>query len=363
MKILPGKTYSLFIVKEFLKVFFVSIIFIMGLSFIVRTLQQVDSFKRYSLINIIIIRILEAPEIISRECLLASSMFASVYTMSILTKNKEIVALRSCGVSIYTIVSPLIITGFLIAVFSLVFEDFVVVRAIKSEKRYKAKIAGVERNFYRDRFDLIVFGENNRVFKIDRYYSKKEKMVGILVLKKNENGKIVERIDAKEAEWNGKRWVFYDGIVRFFNSKGELVKEEKFKKYLSDIKDKPSFFARPAISVNNMSIKDGLRYIKSLKRMGLPYKADETKFHRKIARSATLFFVILIGLSLGSMDFKNALVISFSLTLGIVLVFFFIIEIGYTFGSTGKIPPALGGWLGNIVFSIVSIYLMNRIRV
>jgi len=32
-------------IKEFLKVFFISIIFIMGLSFIVRTIQQADMFN------------------------------------------------------------------------------------------------------------------------------------------------------------------------------------------------------------------------------------------------------------------------------------------------------------------------------
>ena len=63
------------------------------------------------------------------------------------------------------------------------------------------------------------------------------------------------------------------------------------------------------------------------------------------------------------MSFKNALVISFSMTLGIVLVFFFLIEIGYTFGSTGKIHPIIGGWLGNIVFSFVAIYFLRKLRV
>jgi lipopolysaccharide export LptBFGC system permease protein LptF len=51
------------------------------------------------------------------------------------------------------------------------------------------------------------------------------------------------------------------------------------------------------------------------------------------------------------------------MTLITVLAFFFIIEIGETFGSTGKISPILGGWLGNIVFSIVAVFLLRRVRV
>ena len=188
-------------------------------------------------------------------------------------------------------------------------------------------------------------------------------MENVLVLTKNSKGKIVERIDAERAKWNGKNWVLYNGVVRKFNDEGGLTFEHNFDEFDSDIRDKPKTFARPGVSIKNMSIKDGLEYLKSLKRMGLPYKADETKFHRKIANSFTLFLIIIIGLSFGSMQFRNTIVISFSLTLGIVLLFFFIIEIGYTFGSSGKIPPIVGGWLGNIVFSFISIYLMNRLRI
>ena len=363
MKILPGKTYSIFMIKEFLKVFFISIIFIMGLSFIVRTIQRADVFKQYKLYQVIIIRLLEAPEIISRECLLASSMFAAVYTMSSLTGSREVLALRSCGVSIYRVMSPLIIMGLIIAVGSLLFEDLVVVKSIRWQKEYKAKLQGVSRSYYRDRFDLIIFGEKGRVFKIDRYRAGTKEMDNLLILRKNDEGRIIERIDAEKAKWNGETWILYKGVIRRFDNEGNLVYEQNFDRYKSNIKDEPRAFARPAISIKNMTIRDGLEYLHSLKRMGLPSKRDETKFHRRIARSFTLFLVIIIGLSFGSMQFRNIIVISFSLTLGVVLLFFFIIEIGYTFGSSGKIPPFLGGWLGNIVFSFISIYLMNRLRI
>jgi lipopolysaccharide export LptBFGC system permease protein LptF len=63
------------------------------------------------------------------------------------------------------------------------------------------------------------------------------------------------------------------------------------------------------------------------------------------------------------MPFKNALVISFGITLITVLVFFFIIEIGQTFGSSGRVSPVIGGWLGNIVFSLVAVLMLRRVRV
>jgi len=45
MRIFPGKTYSFFVMREFIKAFIVSIIFLLGLSFIVRSIQDLDIFK------------------------------------------------------------------------------------------------------------------------------------------------------------------------------------------------------------------------------------------------------------------------------------------------------------------------------
>jgi len=363
MKIFPGKTYTRFLVREFLKVFFVCIIFIMGLSFIVRTLQRMDSSKTYTFIQTLAFRIIEAPEIISRECLLASSMFAAVYTMSILSKNREILALRSCGVSMYRIITPLILIGFLISILSLVFEDFVVVKSYELKKRYRARITGEQFvSYYTDRYNLIVFGKGNVVYKIGRYVSSEEAMNDVTVIKKDEQGAVEYRIDAQRAAWDGSRWVFYDGVILRFMEDGELSEKVDFSELPTKINDEPRYFARDVRKIENMTLLHGYEYIMMKKRMGFGYRGELTRYHRKIATAFTYFLVIIIGLSLGSMSFKNALVMSFSMTLGIVLVFFFIIEIGYTFGSSGRLPPAIGGWIGNMLFSAVGIFMMKIIR-
>jgi len=364
LKPFPGKTYSFFIIKEFLKILLVSIIFIMGLSFIVRTLQKIDSSKTYSFVQIIIMRVLEAPEIISRETLLASCMFASVYTVSNLSKNREILALRSLGVSVYRIITPLIIMGFVIGVLSLFFEDFIVVKSFLWRDSYSAKIKGVQtRKYFLGQNNIIVFGENNIIYKIDRYIVNNKEMKGVMIIKKDINGNIKYRIDAESGKWEDGNWVFYNGVYRTFTARGEIERNEGFKVFKSDIRDAPKYFVRDRRRLENMTLREAYQYVKMVKKMGFNYKGLLTRFNRKIATGFTIFLVTIIGLSLGSMPFRNVVVISFSLTLGIVLVFFFVIELGYTFGNTGKIPPVIGGWLGNIIFSIICVYLLKKLRV
>jgi lipopolysaccharide export system permease protein len=364
MRVFIGKTYSLFLIRQFLKVFLVTIIFIMGLSFIVRTLQGLESTRGFSFAQIVVLRILEAPEIISRECLLASCMFASVYTMSTLTKNREILALRSCGVSIYKIISPLIIIGAIIGGSSLLFENYVVVPSFDIKGNFINRLKGEKpKGYYMDRSNIIVFGENNIIYKIDKYSAKEMAMRGVMIIKKTKEGNIEYRIDAERGKWDGDRWIFYNGIMRTFSADGEIEGSKAFKVLATSIRDDPQYFGRDTRTIENMSLGEAYRYTRMMKRMGFDYNRFLTRFHRKIANSVTYFFIVIIGLSLGSMQFKNALVISFSMTLGMVLVFFFIIEIGTTLGSSGRLSPVIGGWLGNIVFLFIGVYLLSRLRV
>lgn len=364
MKLFPGKIYSTFLIKEFLKVFITTLLFIVALSFIVRTLQGLEKLKEYTLIQIFIMRILEAPEIISREALLASCIFSSVYTVSGISRNREILALRSCGVSKYRILMPLIFIGLIIGIGSYFFEDYVVIKSFDWRAQYRAKLRGehVEPGGLADRYDLIVFGQHNSIYKIDRYEAKNRIMVGVMILSKGSSGRIEMRIDAERGLWDGSRWVFINGIFRKFDDSGRIMYERLFERYESNLSDNPDYFARKRRKIENMRIEEGVKYVKALRKMGLSYKGYLTRLYRKIGQPYTLVVVIIIGLSVGSIPFRNALVLSFAITLMIVLCFFFVIEVGYSFGSTGKLPPLLGGWLGNIVFSVLGVYLLVRIR-
>ena len=364
MKLFPGKTYSLFVIREYIKVFLICMIFIIGLSFIVRTLQKTGNLKTYTAFQNVVFRLIETPEIISREALLPSCMFASVYTMSILTKNREILALRSCGVSVYRIISPLICLGVLIGLGSLALEDGLVVKSFEFRERYSARLRGEEiGGTLRDRSNIVVFGENNIIFKIDYYSAANSQMQGVIVLQKDDSGLVKFRLDAENASWEDGRWVFHRVVQRVFDEDGKILVERRLASMPTDIRDNPEYFGIDRRTPENMALRDAYNYVRNIRRMGLEYEKPLTKFHRKIAHPLTLILVIIIGLALGSMPFKNALVISFGMTLLTVLVFFFIIEIGETFGSSGQVSPVIGGWLGNIVFTIVAVFMLRRVRV
>jgi lipopolysaccharide export system permease protein len=291
-------------------------------------------------------------------------MFASVFTMSTLTKNREILALRSCAVSVYRIAAPLLLLGCAVAAFSFIAEDYLLIGSFTAKDDYLARLRGERKKKYiLDRTNVVVFGENNTIFKIDAYLNDAREMRGVVIIRKSGEGAVSGLWRAEKAVWDGGRWVLERGVRYAFDENGVLTERRSFDRMATDLREDPKYFGRDTRKVENMRLREAREHIAMTRKMGLDYKVMIARYHRRIAQSATLFFITVIGVSLGSMAFRNAFVISFSITLGFILVFFFVNEIGYTFGSSGAIPPALGGWLGNIVFFLASVYLLRRLRV
>jgi lipopolysaccharide export system permease protein len=364
VKLFPGRTYSFFLVREYLRALVVCALFIMSLSYIVRALQKADSKRGYTVAQTLVMYVYDAPDILLREALLPSCMFASVFTMSTLTKNREVLALRSCAVSVYRIVTPLILMGCAVAAFSFFAEDYLLIGSLTAKDDYLALLRGEgKKRYVLDRTNVVVFGEHNTIFRIDAYLNDAREMRGVVIISKSGEGAVSGLWRAEKAVWDGRRWVLERGVRYAFDRSGALAERRGFDRMATDLREDPKYFGRDTRKVENMRLREGREYIAMTRKMGLNYKGMLARYHRRIAQSATLLFVTVIGLSLGSMAFRNAFVISFSITLGFVLVFFFLNEIGYTFGSSGAIPPALGGWLGNIVFFLAGVYLLRRLRV
>jgi lipopolysaccharide export system permease protein len=267
-------------------------------------------------------------------------------------------------VSVYRIVTPLILMGCVVAAFSFFAEDYLLIGSFTARDDYLARLRGEQKKKYvQDRANVVVVGENNTIFKIDTYLVDAKEMRGVVIIRKSAEGAVSGLSRAEKAVWDGRRWVLERGVHYSFDSRGALAGRRNFKRMDTDLREDPKYFGRDTRKVENMRLHEGREYIAMTRKMGLSYLGMLARYHRRIAQSATLLFITVIGLSLGSMAFKNAFVVSFSITIGVVLVFFFLNEIGYTFGASGTIPPALGGWLGNIVFFFVSAYLLRRLRV
>ena len=80
------------------------------------------------------------------------------------------------------------------------------------------------------------------------------------------------------------------------------------------------------------------------------------EIHKKIALPFACFIFALLGLPLGAYTKKGGRTSGFTLSIGIILVYFILITAGEQIAMEGRISPFLGMWLPNILFFMFGLY-------
>ncbi len=84
------------------------------------------------------------------------------------------------------------------------------------------------------------------------------------------------------------------------------------------------------------------------------------EIHKKFALPFACFIFAILGLPLGATTKKGGRTSGFTISIGIILVYYILITAGEQLAMDGKISPFLGMWGANIIFAIFGIYLFVK---
>src|SRR5271157_1110434 len=82
------------------------------------------------------------------------------------------------------------------------------------------------------------------------------------------------------------------------------------------------------------------------------------EFHRRFALPTACLVLAMVGIPLGLSSKKSGKSGGFVLTIVLVFVYYFVSLIGVSLAKQGRVTPALGAWLANIVFFAAALFLL-----
>jgi LPS export ABC transporter permease LptG/LPS export ABC transporter permease LptF len=91
------------------------------------------------------------------------------------------------------------------------------------------------------------------------------------------------------------------------------------------------------------------------------YRWYLTEFYSRLALPTACLVLALVGIPLGLSSRKGGRSTGFVLTIGLVFVYYFASQAGTELSRQGKVPPALGAWMANILFAAIGIALLWRV--
>lgn len=349
-----------YISREFLKMFFTILISFIGIYFIVEFFERIDDFVEHhaNFYDSISYFVFKMPLIISQITPFAV-LLATVLTFCIFSKNNEIIAMRSSGISLMEISSPLILLSILISILSFIGNEHIIpytnqkynfIFDVKIRKKQPKGIFRTDKIWYH--------GEDNTIWNIQLFDGTKDMMRGVTLHKFNEENVLIERIDASLVKWEDGKWNFLNGnIVRFTQDGG--FSSESYESKNMFFPEEPKDFKNIKKDPEEMSFNEIYSYVKELKKKGF----DDTKYsvdmYGKLAAPLSSFIMVLFGIPFSLKSGRTGGIFKgIVATIIIGFSYWIISSIGITLGHSGTLPPLIAAWTPNILFIAIGLYLL-----
>ncbi|WP_024467608.1 LptF/LptG family permease [Treponema pedis] len=341
--------------------------FIVAMLFFILLLQLGDLFAHIveylqngaGMADILKLMALYIPKCISYSVPLAI-LFAGSYTMGNLYVKNELTSIFSAGISLGKFTLPMLVFGFLLSLGMIFFEDKIVIKYFFEKTKLSNQLLKNEESL--NSSDIVILSELGKIVYLADYYNAVEKTLSnVSIVKRDDNGNLSLIIKSPYAVWSENGWKMDTVSVYTFNEKNEAAHTSVFPDNLI-LSEPPENFQQNLSSVDEMTIENAKIFITNLKKNGLPYYEELSKYYRRFSFPFTIFIVLFFSISLGGKFKKNILLMSILFSLGIATLFYITEMMTMMSAKWEYISPLAGAWTPILIFFIISILLLRTAR-
>jgi lipopolysaccharide export system permease protein len=354
------KLLDRYVLREFLTYLALGLAGFISIFIVVDIFEKIDVFLDHRAEATLVARfyLYRAPEVVV-TVLPVALLLATFMALGQLNKFGELTAMRASGLSINRILMPVFGVAACAAVGALLLGEFVVAPAARERDRiYDEQIQHLRRQAPAERADVTLLGQGGRIFYM-RLYLVNEQRMHEVALQEFRNGELTQRVDAAEATWDGKEWVFTSGFVRTFQDGTETARPFD-RIVVRGIAERPEDFAKESRNPDEMNFLELRQHIDKLRASGARVANYLVDLHLKLAFPLINFIIVLIGASLATRLRMQSAALGFGLSVGISFLFYAFMRTGQALGHNGALAPYVAAWLGDIVFGIVGLVMIAQ---
>jgi lipopolysaccharide export system permease protein len=361
MAIVSSSSLSLisrYLHKEFLRSFSLCLTLFLGLSLLVDFFDRLDDFIKYAAPAATVLRyfLFKIPLFITQAAP-AAALTGSLLSLSLLARHRELLALKTCGVSPWQISRPLLLSASVLSIGILVWNEAVVPyafhksRQINTEEIKKKTFRGLfhERGFW--------YHGENAFYHIDHFDSRRNILFGLTIYTLDGNFHVHSLVEASQAYWQEGQW-------HFENVQGKSLSAEQndlsFDKAAETwLQETPEDFTLVDMEAEEFSFQQLYAHIANLQRKGLDTTEYQVDLQLKGAVPAATLAMTLLGIALaipGARQFTLPTALGFALMGG--FGYWIILALTVSLGHSGVLSPLLAAWSANCATCLLGVFLL-----
>lgn len=292
-------------------------------------------------------------------------LLASTFTLILLSRANEVVAMRAGGLSLYRIIAPILLASLGISFLTFLANEYVVPHANRRGeyiRRVNIQKTGLRTHAQRDK--IWYRSENDTIWQITHYDPTSRKMRGVTLYRMDRRNRLKQRIDAVEAVWAPakKHWEFRKGVIHDFAGEGK-IKQKTFRKKVFALAEKPEDFKKIGRNPETMNYQELGRYVENLRKSGVDPTRYVVDMWAKISAPFISFVLAFVGAPFCIRSSRSGgAALGIAIAIGIGAIYLVLFHASLSFGHAGRLPPILAAWGPNAVFLAGGGYFLASIR-
>ncbi|MCC6770518.1 MAG: LptF/LptG family permease [Gemmatimonadaceae bacterium] len=291
----------------------------------------------------------------------AAVLFATVFSIGAFTRYSEINAAKASGISFHRLTLPiffgaLVATGMTLALG----EVAPTTNSRTSELRQETRFTSGN-----ERFNFTFAAEQNRVYKASLLNVERAYMEGIEVERKGREDSDDYPsyiVSAREAAFVPGGWAMRDGTLHVIPGVGRDVAFRFDSLVDRHMHETPVQLMASSKAPSDMGYTELGRYITALERSGSDVNVLRVDRALKLAIPVTCMIIALFGAPLATSNHRGGAAYGIGLSLGTTVIFLIMIQLTKAVGGKGVLTPEMAAWTPNLVFGVVGLIMLMRVR-
>ena len=339
-----------------------SLLAFLVLFYVIDIVENMDRFidRGAHLTDVLLYYLAYTPYIIilvSPIALLLSANFAC----GAMARHREIIAIRSGGISSLRAGAPLMIFGLLWSIFVMLFGEIAVPKTNEMRDTIKRERIDKKRRRINRVKNLLYQGEDGNIYSIGSLDPRRQKASNILIVSFGHDDRVERMIRAREARYEQRKWTLYDGHIYGFEG-DSACEYSSFVKRTLQLRESPAELAERRANPDEMGFFALRKFIKRVERAGGEPLRERTDLFMKLSYPFINFIILLFGVPLALRVQRSGVAMGFAQSAAIAFIYFGAIRVGQVLGYNGVLPPLLAATVGNIIFGSAGVILLFSLR-
>ncbi len=358
------KILTRLLITYFLRILFLCAAAFIGIYLLIDFFEKVDDFVNHkAAAGDYLVYLFNSIPFILVQILPLAILTTMVLTLGGLSRTNEVTAIRSCGVSLWKIVQPLMALALLFSFLLLLLNEFIVPWNTKQlNNLLEIKLKG-KQQLQLTRHE-IWYRNNNRIINIKVAQPQKKQLQGITIFTFDDQQKIIKRQDTPLVNFKNGHWQSTALIERLFDSRsGDMIEVKHLQDIQLNFAKRPEDFSRQEQMNNELNFQQLATMVKLLEREGYDATRQRVDMHNRIATPFTCLIMGFLGIPFALQRGRNSnIALGIGLSLGIGVVYFIIQSLVTAFGHSNALPPFLAAWTANFIFLLLGVWLLLNVK-